>query len=385
MTEITLSSASVPPAGRALIDIFRRLSTGKEVFFYHVRHAGDLLDTKREPVNLDAVLKDVWEAMTAEGLTALPVVEIEPGAAGRKTHAPMPSIGVVRKLELATLFSRFVGALSQPASDDRALKVRLSNANITDRSLPTVTMTTPFLDVITVMVDAKVEALPVVDENRVYLGMITALDVLRCYEYLQIIRQTRPKEEVRELRIVDLFVGQGATMPTDKMLESFVGSVKEVMRESVPTIALTASIGEAARLMNRTERETVVVIDPNGAVKGIVTALEIQLALPPIVNRLELKAAKERQEMFKMNPESSEVRAVLAEKVTQVMLANPNCVTVDTLIGEVVARQLQTDAYEQPVLSTDKSRIAGVIGRSDLLRAMAALGGLAKKRGLMDE
>jgi predicted transcriptional regulator len=169
------------------------------------------------------------------------------------------------------------------------------------------------------------------------------------------------------------------------MLESFVGSVKEVMRESVPTIALTASIGEAVRLMNRTERETIVVIDPNGAVKGIVTALEIQLALPPIVNRLELRAAKERAEMFKMNPESSDVRAVLAEKVTQVMLANPVCVTTETPILDVVTRQAQTDAYEQPVLSADKSRIAGIIGRFDLLRALAALGGLAKKRGLMDE
>jgi CBS-domain-containing membrane protein len=367
-----------------LIDIFRRIATGKEVFFYHVRSAGDLFDTAREPVNLDAVLKDVWEAMTAVGLTSLPVVELEAGGA-HKSDKPRPTIGVVRKSELATLFSRFVGALSQPASDDRALKVRLSNANITERGLPPVTKQMSILEVITVMVDAKVEALPVVDEGRNYLGMITSLDVLKCFDYLNIIRASRPKEELREMRIVDLFVGQGSAMPTDKMLESFVGSVKEVMRESVPTIALTASIGEAARLMNRTERETIVVIDPNGTVKGIVTALEIQLALPPIVNRMELRAAKERAEMFKMNPESSDVRAVLAEKVTQVMLANPTCVTTDTPVGEVVARQTQIDAYEQPVLSSDKTRIAGVIGRSDLLRALAALGGLAKKRGLIDE
>lgn len=379
MIDLHVDPAQVQPSGAVLIDLFERLGSNKEIFFYHVRTVADLMKTNFEPVNLDTVLKDTWEKMTEVGVKDMPVVEVDPAS------NQLIWVGTVQKMELATLFSRFVGALSQPASDDRALKVRLSNANVTNRTIPSVKPQTPLLDAVTSMVEQDVESLAVTDENKGFIGVLSVLEILKCFEYMALIRKARIDEKPQELRIVDLFAGQGQTMPTDKMFESFVGTVKEVMRESVPTITNVASIGDAVRLMNKTQRQTVVVIDNDGRIKGTATASEIQLALPPIVNRLERRQLQSRGEMFKMNPEASDVRATLAEKVGSVTMSSPNVVTTETSVMDVATKLLDPAASEMPVTTPDGSRIAGIIGRVDLLKAFGALGGLAKKRGLLDE
>lgn len=379
MIDLHVDSAQVQPSGAVLIDLFERLASNKEIFFYHVRTVGDVMKTDFEPVNLDTVLKDTWEKMTEVGVKDMPVVEVDAGS------SQVIWVGTVQKMELATLFSRFVGALSQPASDDRALKVRLSNANVTNRTIPSVQPQTPLLDAVTLMVEQDVESLAVTDDTKNFIGVLSVIEVLRCFEYMALIRKARIDEKPQELRIVDLFAGQGQTMPTDKMFESFVGTVKDVMRESVPTITNAASIGDAVRLMNKTQRQTVVVIDNDGRIKGTATASEIQLALPPIVNRLERRQVQARGEMFKMNPEASDVRATLAEKVGSVTMSSPNVVTTETSVMDVATKLLEPASSEMPVTTPDGSRIAGIIGRVDLLKAFGALGGLAKKRGLLDE
>ncbi len=379
MIDLQVDSAQVQPSGAVLIDLFERLASNKEIFFYHVRTVGDVMKTDFDPVNLDTVLKDTWEKMTEVGVKDMPVIEVDV-----KTNE-LIWVGTVQKTELATLFSRFVGALSQPASDDRALKVRLSNANVTDRTIPSVRPSTPLLDAVTTMVEKDVESLAVTDEDKNFIGVLSVIEILKCFEYMALIRKARIDEKPQELRIVDLFAGQGQTMPTDKMFESFVGTVKEVMRESVPTITNVASIGDAVRLMNKTQRQTIVVIDSEGRIKGTVTANEIQLALPPIVNRLERRQVQARGEMFKMNPEASDVRATLAEKVGSVTMSTPIVVTTETSVMDVATKLLEPNASDMPVTTPDGSRIAGIIGRVDLLKAFGALGGLAKKRGLLDE
>jgi CBS-domain-containing membrane protein len=369
---------NVPPSGPVLMDFFEKLSTNDEIFLYHVRQVSDVMRSTAVPVTLDSTMKEIWTEMNSLGLSDLPVVDISGDP--RKGTTIYNYVGIIRKRELAALASRFVGALSQHDSDDHMMQVRLSGCDAIDRSVATVTKNASIFDAIEVMLEHHSETIAVVDDNRIYLNNICILDILSCLSYMTKLQRMRITQSTQEVRLVDLFNKRGGSLPSDKMLETFVGYARDVMNEDFISIIASAPLGDAMTLMERAKQHTLIVVDDEGNLKGITNSTEIQLALPPLL-RKGGRVMPQTGGIFKTNPEDSEARQSRAEKVTAVTQTGIERVSPEKPVNALITSLMKPTALAIPVLDSGNV-IKGIVERWDLAKAFSALGGVLKKQGM---
>jgi CBS-domain-containing membrane protein len=292
-------------------------------------------------------------------------------------------VGIVRKKDLAAMASRFVGGLAQHDSDDQMMQIRLSSYDTIDRAIPVITPDMPVFSTIEVMLENKVESIAVVGRDKEYLGSISTLDVLACLNYLAKLQKMRVVQNTQEVRLVDLFNNTSGVMPSDKMLDTFMGSARDVMDESFISILCSDSIGDAIHLMEKTKRDQLIVVDEEGNLKGITNATEIQLALPPIARKSGRSNRIGSTGIFKTNgDDTSADRQVRAERILAVTHTGFERATVDMPVTSLVNALLKPAAQTIPILDAGNV-IKGVVGRWELVKAFLALGGVLKKRGIL--
>jgi len=373
------NSRNVAPSGQVLMDFFEKLSTNDEIFLYHVRTVEDVMKNTAKPVTLESTMKEIWVEMNALGLSDLPVVDISGDP--RKGTAVYTYVGIVRKKDLAAMASRFIGALSQHDSDDHMMQVRLSNCDAIDRTVGTVSPEDSIFTAIETMLEHNSESLAVVNDDKTYLSSICILDILACLSYLAKLQRMRVAQNTQEVRLVDLFNRKSGALPSDKMLDTFMGAARDVMDEGFIAVVASASIGEAMTLMEKAKRHTAIVIDEDGNLRGLTTSTEIQLALPPLVRkagRLNVQAGS----IFKVNAEeTADARQVRAEKVAAVTQTGIEKVTADKSMNALIAALMKPTALAIPVLDSGNV-LKGVVERWDLAKAFLALGGVVKKQGM---
>ena len=379
MNQPKSATNNIPPSGRVLMDFFEKLNSNDEIFLYHVRTVEDVMRSTAVPVNLESTMKDIWAQMNALGLNDLPVVDLTGDP--RKGTAVQAYVGIVRKRDLAAMASRFIGALSQHDSDDHMMQVRLSNIDAIDRSVPTVAPEDTIFAAIEKMIEANAEALAVVGPDRQYLSSICILDILSCLSYLAKLQRMRISQNTQEVRLVDLFNKKSGALPSDKMLDTFMGSARDIMDENIVSIVAGASIGEAMNLMEKAKKHTIIVVDDDGNLRGITTSTEIQLALPPLIRksgRQNIQAGG----IFKVNTEeSTDGRQARNEKVAAVTQTGIERMPADTPVGTLIAALMKPTAQAIPVLDSGNV-IRGMVERWDLAKAFLALGGVVKKQNM---
>ena len=381
MSQTTTSKRRIAPSGQLLMDFFEKLNTNDEIFLYHVRTVGDVMKSTARPVTLESTMKEIWTQMNTVGLSDLPVVDISGDP--RKGTAVYPYVGIVRKKDMAAMASRFVGALSQHDSDDQMMQIRLSNVDAIDRSVATVSPDDSIFTAIETMLEHNTETVAVVNSEKHYINNICILDILSCLSYLAKLQGMRVAQNTQEVRLVDLFNRKnGAALPSDKMLETFMGCARDVMDEEFISIVAGASIGEAMNMMEKAKRHTLLVVDEDGNLRGVTTSTEIQLALPPLARkggRLNGNAGK----IFKLNEDDpSDSRQVRAEKVTAVTQTGIEKVSADKPMTALINSLLRPTAMAIPVLDAGNV-LKGVVERFDLAKAFLALGGVVKKQGML--
>ena len=277
--------------------------------------------------------------------------------------------------------SRFIGALSQHDSDDHMMQARLSNADAIDRTVPVLAADAPIFSAIEKMIQFNVESLAVVGDEKQYKNSVYILDILACLRYLAMLQRMRSAQNTQEVRLVDLFSRKGSALPSDKMLETFMGSAQDIMEENVVSIVAGSTIGEAMALMERAKRHTLVVVDDDGNLRGITTSTEIQMALPPLVRKSGRQNVAPGS-IFKVNTEeTTETRQAKAEKVAAVTQTGIRRVSSSQAVGPLIEALLMPDATTIPVVDSGNV-IRGIIERWELAKAFLALGGVVKKQSL---
>ena len=374
----SLDTSDNPTSGKILIDAIKRLRENKEVFFEYVRVVADLMDRDYRPVSLDDRIRDIWVRFEEEGVLDLNAVDFEEGdrnQANRRIH-----VGSIKKRDLALILSRNVNSISQLDTDERIVRSVVSL--YLNRDVPTLNPETSLFQAVETMLGSDMESLAVVTEDREYLGRLSAFDVLKCFEHLDVLRRARGVHKQSSTRLFDLLSDQDRSKPTDMMIGTFLGRAKDVMNTSVIHLNNDDKVEIAIKYMEQKGCKHICLVDRKGKLKGITSALEIQLAMPPITKKMG--KTSDPKALFLYDTSNRDTYQVLGDRLSTVM---KRCASVspDDSIVKVAELLCGSEQEVLPVCEEGTGKPVGIIDRKDLLRVVTALGELASKRGLMNE
>jgi CBS-domain-containing membrane protein len=137
---------------------------------------------------------------------------------------------------------------------------------------------------------------------------------------------------------------------------------QELMQRRVITVRPTATLAEAARVLLAAGVNSAPVVDEQGRLLGMVGLKDILRAPVP---------SDHAALVTRYTTLHDRARAVAATRVQAVMARRVVCVDPATPVEEVAALLVNRGRHPIPVLQD--GRVAGVIGRSDVVRAILAL------------
>lgn len=196
-------------------------------------------------------------------------------------------------------------------------------SDVMTRTVVSVNAFTPFKDIVRRMQEFRVSAVPVIDEDRRVLGLVSEGDLIL-------------KEDPELEGEPHLFEGVHRRHDRSKAA-GLVAS--EVMSVPVITVGPEATLGEAARLMHRRAVKRLPVVDPDtGGILGIVSRTD----LLKVFLRADAEIAREiREDVIR--------RTLWIDPDTIRVVVNDGVVTID---GQVERRSL-IPVLERLVLSTE--------------------------------
>ncbi|MEV4800361.1 CBS domain-containing protein [Nonomuraea sp. NPDC049421] len=142
--------------------------------------------------------------------------------------------------------------------------MRMTVADVMTEKVVAVSAATPFKQIAETLIAAGVSAVPVTDDDRHVLGMVSEADLLR-------------KEEFREQ-----YYREGYRPPLRARLRHPKGrqkaegdTARDLMTSPAVTITAASSAVEAARLMNERDVKRLAVVDYDGRLAGIVSRRDL--------------------------------------------------------------------------------------------------------------
>jgi len=165
--------------------------------------------------------------------------------------------------------------------------------DVMTRTVVTVDESAPFKELVRLMDEFRVGALPVVDEGRRVIGIVSQADLL--WKEEQPIR--KPERH--------LFESRRRRVEREKAAASVAA---QLMTTPVVTIERDASVAEAARLMNEKRVKRLPVVDADGRVVGIVSRADLlQVFLRPDARIREEVVRSVIQEVLSLDPSAFRV------------------------------------------------------------------------------
>jgi len=250
-------------------------------------------------------LNDARRMMDAEKIRALPVMK------------DGKLVGIVTR---RGLLRTDIPALNENAwTTDVDLKDAMVDEIMTKNPI-TVPASGPLPKAARVMLENKITAIPVVDDSRAMIGIITTSDIFRFI-----------LAELPDLKL-DL-------------------RAREFMTSHVVTLGPDDSLLEAHRLMGA-ERIRALPVVEDGQLKGIIT-------------RTDLLSNDNSRFLSRNNQEES--LKVLTSSVSQIMITNVITITPETTLLDAARLMLENKFHSLPVLDSEK-KLVGILTESDLFR-----------------
>jgi CBS domain-containing protein len=144
---------------------------------------------------------------------------------------------------------------------------------------------------------------------------------------------------------------------------------RDIMTTEVLTVSPETSISDLSKTLENRKIGGLPVVDKDGRLVGVITQSDLverarDLELPPAINILDLH-------IYLQIPSHllQRVEKMLGTTVGDCMSPNPVTVAPDTPVSQIAALMAKQKVHTIPVL--DGGKIVGVIGKMDLVRAMA--------------
>jgi len=144
---------------------------------------------------------------------------------------------------------------------------------------------------------------------------------------------------------------------------------RDIMTTEVLTVSPETSIADLSKTLENRRIGGVPVVDKDGRLVGVITQSDLverarDLELPPAINILDFHFYFESPSHL-----LARVEKMLGTMVGDCMTPNPITVAPDTPVAQIAALMAKQKVHTIPVLKGGK--IVGVIGKLDLVRAMA--------------
>ncbi len=149
-------------------------------------------------------------------------------------------------------------------------------------------------------------------------------------------------------------------------------AARDIMTKEVITVSPETLVSDLAKVLEGKNIGGVPVVDADGRLVGIVTQSDLlaraqDLELGPVINILDFHLYFDLpSHMFKR------AQKMLGATVADIMTTDPLTVTPDTPVARVAALMEKRKVHTIPV--TDGGKLAGIIGKMDLVRAVAREG-----------
>ncbi|MFD4605760.1 CBS domain-containing protein [Streptomyces sp. NPDC058464] len=131
-------------------------------------------------------------------------------------------------------------------------------SDVMTRTVAAIGRDAPFRDVVTLMEEWKVSALPVLERDGQVIGVVSEADLL-------------PKEEFRD-GDPDRFIQR---QRLDDMAKAGAVTAEELMSTPAVTVRASATLAQAARAMARQKVKRLPVVDAEGMLEGIVSRSDL--------------------------------------------------------------------------------------------------------------
>jgi len=144
---------------------------------------------------------------------------------------------------------------------------------------------------------------------------------------------------------------------------------RDIMTTEVLTVSPETSISELSKMLAIRQIGGLPVVDKDGRLVGVITQSDLvdrvrDLELPPAINILDFH-------FYLQIPSHllQRVEKMLGTTVGDCMTPNPVTVAPDTPVAKIAALMAKQKVHTIPVL--ERGKLVGVIGKMDLVRAMA--------------
>jgi len=144
---------------------------------------------------------------------------------------------------------------------------------------------------------------------------------------------------------------------------------RDIMTTDVLTVSPETSISEMSKILENRKIGGVPVLDKGGRLVGVITQSDLverarDLELPPAINILDFHIYLQiPSHLF------HKVEKMLGTTVGDCMTQNPVTVTPDTPVSKVASLMAKQKVHTIPVV--EEGKLVGIIGKMDLVRAMA--------------
>lgn len=358
-----------------LIDLIDDMCEGKDVFFRSVRLVEDIMNHDIKTLTLDDTVQVCLKFMKDYKVRHVPIMEIPTEKDGKPYF-----VGIVSQRDLFRQISPYVGKIGEEETDLKALRQTLGQ--VVTRNPRSVSPQTPIPDIITFMVEDRIDMVPVLDDGDM-VGIVTSEDIVKLFVRLDAIRQLHVKEgkvggtpqggSPKNKHILDLLSG-GSDEVAD-VLSSVLRTVEDVMTEQVVWLEEQDNLAKAMDVMQEGKFRHVPIVDEQGRLTGIISDRDILRYLPMRSRQDQIQGARSagtRDEVFRSNlfdvaPEDASlgllVKNIMSREIVHVL---PTCSFYDAV---KMLHEMKISCL--PVVD-DEKKLRGIVTATDVMRGLLA-------------
>jgi len=361
-----------------LIDLIDDMCEGKDVFFRSVRLVEDIMSHDIKTLTLDDTVEGCLKFMKDYKVRHVPIIDIPT----EKEEKPY-FVGVVSQRDVFRQISPYVGKIGEEETDLKAMRQTLGQ--IVTRNPKSVSPQTPIPDMITFMVEDRIDMVPVLDDGDM-VGMVTSADIVKLFVRLDAIRQLHVRDpkpgkvggapqggNPRNKQLLDLLSGGSGEMAD--VLSSVLRTVEDVMTGQVVWLEKQDNLAKAMDVMQAGKFRHVPIVDKEGRLMGIISDRDILRYLPIRSRQGQIQGARSagtRAEVFRSNlfdvaPEDTSLglplRKIMSQEIVHVL---PTCSFYDAV------KMLHDMKISCLPVVDDEKKLRGIVTATDVMRGLLA-------------
>jgi len=349
-----------------LIDLIDDMCDGKDVFFQSVHVVKDMMTYGVKTLTLDDTIETCLKIMKVNKIRHIPVVDIATEEKGKQCF-----VGIVSQRDVFRQISPYLGKVGEEDSDLKALKQPL--VQIVTRKPKSVSPETKIQDMITIMVNNRIDSVPVLLDGHL-VGIATATDILKLFARLDAIRQLCWEKITMEpgRRFVDLLSGDADEAVL--ALPSVLRTVEDIMTEKVVCLEEQDNLAKVMDVMQQGKFRHVPIVDRQKKLVGIISDRDVLRHLPFRGCQRQPKTEVFRAGLFDVDLNEPVIKQTTNRIMKRdVVHVPPGCSFHDAV------KMLHEMSISCLPVTNDEKNILGIVTVTDVMRGLLAAYALFEK------